>query len=56
MALHGGIDQYDRDSTILDFKSGNIRLLVSVEYELHSPVEDLVDLIICDQDNFCYIV
>lgn len=29
MSLHGGIDQYDRDSTILDFKAGNIKLLVS---------------------------
>jgi ATP-dependent RNA helicase DDX46/PRP5 len=28
MALHGGIDQYDRDSTIMDFKAGNIKLLV----------------------------
>ncbi|KAK3579535.1 hypothetical protein CHS0354_028367 [Potamilus streckersoni] len=29
MSLHGGIDQYDRDSTILDFKNGNIKLLVA---------------------------
>lgn len=29
MALHGGIDQYDRDSTILDFKNGNIKLMVA---------------------------
>ncbi len=29
MSLHGGIDQYDRDSTIMDFKAGNIKLLVS---------------------------
>ena len=29
MPLHGGIDQYDRDSTISDFKSGNIKLMVS---------------------------
>lgn len=29
MALHGGIDQYDRDSTIVDFKAGNVTLLVS---------------------------
>ncbi|VDK46227.1 unnamed protein product [Anisakis simplex] len=27
--LHGGIDQFDRDSTILDFKSGKIKLLVA---------------------------
>ena len=30
MALHGGIDQFDRDSTINDFKSGKINLLVSL--------------------------
>ena len=29
MSLHGGIDQYDRDSTMQDFKAGNIKLLVS---------------------------
>ncbi|XP_078576628.1 putative ATP-dependent RNA helicase DDX46 isoform X2 [Branchiostoma floridae x Branchiostoma japonicum] len=29
LSLHGGIDQYDRDSIINDFKSGNIRLLVA---------------------------
>jgi ATP-dependent RNA helicase DDX46/PRP5 len=28
MSLHGGIDQYDRDSIIQDFKTGNIKLLV----------------------------
>jgi len=28
LSLHGGIDQYDRDSTMDDFKSGNIKLLV----------------------------
>ena len=28
MPLHGGIDQYDRDSTINDFKQGNVKLLV----------------------------
>lgn len=30
MSLHGGIDQYDRDSTIVDFKSGKVKLLVSM--------------------------
>lgn len=29
MSLHGGIDQYDRDSTIVDFKLGKVKLLVS---------------------------
>ncbi len=28
-SLHGGIDQYDRDSTITDFKQGKIKLLVA---------------------------
>lgn len=28
MSLHGGIDQFDRDSTILDFKSGKVRSLL----------------------------
>jgi len=27
--LHGGIDQYDRDSTLSDFKKGTIKLLVA---------------------------
>lgn len=27
--LHGGIDQFDRDSTILDYKAGKIKLLVA---------------------------
>lgn len=29
LSLHGGIDQYDRDSTILDFKSGKCKLLIA---------------------------
>ncbi|XP_050299462.1 probable ATP-dependent RNA helicase DDX46 [Anthonomus grandis grandis] len=29
MSLHGGIDQFDRDSTIVDFKSGKIKLMVA---------------------------
>ncbi|TRY62763.1 hypothetical protein TCAL_11255 [Tigriopus californicus] len=28
-SLHGGIDQYDRESTITDFKSGKIKILVT---------------------------
>lgn len=32
MSLHGGIDQFDRDSTIVDFKSGKVKLLVSHFY------------------------
>ena len=29
LSLHGGMDQYDRASTISDFKSGNINILVA---------------------------
>ena len=29
MALHGGIDQHDRDSIISDFKKGDCRLMVT---------------------------
>ncbi|CAG2245181.1 DDX46 [Mytilus edulis] len=29
MSLHGGIDQYDRDSIIQDFKTGNVKLLIA---------------------------
>lgn len=29
LSLHGGIDQYDRDSTINDFKSGKVKILVA---------------------------
>lgn len=29
MSLHGGIDQFDRDSTIVDFKAGKVKLLVA---------------------------
>ena len=30
MPLHGGIDQYDRDSTLTDFKAGNFNILVGI--------------------------
>nr|CAD7569419.1 unnamed protein product [Timema californicum] len=42
MSLHGGIDQFDRDSTIVDFKSGkeqhkrNVRGQVKVAVECHN--------------------
>ena len=29
LSLHGGIDQYDRDSTLIDFKRGALKLMVS---------------------------
>ena len=36
MALHGGIDQYDRDSNIVDFKNGKIKILVSIARFLYT--------------------
>ena len=38
MPLHGGIDQYDRDSTIADYKANNISLLVSTLHSSHALV------------------
>ena len=29
LSLHGGMDQFDRDSTIADFKNGNIKIMVA---------------------------
>lgn len=29
MSLHGGIDQFDRDSTMIDFKNGRCKLLIA---------------------------
>ncbi|XP_040165907.1 probable ATP-dependent RNA helicase DDX46 isoform X1 [Anopheles arabiensis] len=29
MSLHGGIDQFDRDSTMVDFKQGRVKLLIA---------------------------
>jgi superfamily II DNA/RNA helicase len=29
LALHGGVDQQDRDSNLRDFKEGNVKLLIA---------------------------
>jgi len=29
ISLHGGIDQYDRDSAVVDFKNGKIKLMIA---------------------------
>ncbi|CAL1266357.1 unnamed protein product [Larinioides sclopetarius] len=58
MALHGGIDQFDRDSTICDFKAGKVSVLIAtsvaargldvkhlilvVNYDCPNHVEDYV--------------
>lgn len=30
--LHGGIDQFDRDSTIGDYKAGRLKLMVNFKF------------------------
>lgn len=43
LALHGGIDQYDRDSIMNDFKKGEVRLLVATSVAARGlDVRDLI--------------
>lgn len=52
MSLHGGIDQYDRDSTITDFKQGNIRLLVATSVAARGlDVKELILVVNYDCPN-----
>lgn len=52
MSLHGGIDQYDRDSTISDFKSGNIKLLVATSVAARGlDVKELILVVNYDCPN-----
>ncbi|KAL5240835.1 hypothetical protein ACI65C_008245 [Semiaphis heraclei] len=52
MALHGAIDQYDRDSTIVDFKSGQIKLLVATSVAARGlDVKDLILVVNYDCPN-----
>ncbi|XP_074647908.1 putative ATP-dependent RNA helicase DDX46 isoform X2 [Tubulanus polymorphus] len=52
MSLHGGIDQYDRDSTIVDFKNGNIKLLVATSVAARGlDVKDLILVVNYDCPN-----
>lgn len=44
LSLHGGIDQYDRDSVITDFKRGNIRLLIATSVAARGL--DVLDLVL----------
>ena len=44
ISLHGGIDQYDRDSAVVDFKNGKIKLMVievGNQNEISSDVHSL---------------
>lgn len=52
MSLHGGIDQYDRDSTINDFKSGRVQLLIATSVAARGlDVKDLILVINYDCPN-----
>lgn len=52
LSLHGGIDQYDRDSTMDDFKSGNIKLLIATSVCARGlDVKDLILVINYDCPN-----
>ncbi|XP_068155151.1 probable ATP-dependent RNA helicase DDX46 isoform X1 [Drosophila tropicalis] len=52
MSLHGGIDQFDRDSTIIDFKSGKVRLLIATSVAARGlDVKDLILVVNYDVPN-----
>ena len=52
MSLHGGIDQYDRDSTIIDFKSGDIPLIIATSVASRGlDVKDLILVVNYDCPN-----
>ena len=51
-SLHGGIDQYDRDSTITDFKAGRIKILVATSVAARGlDVKELVLVVNYDCPN-----
>lgn len=51
-SLHGGIDQYDRDSTITDFKSGKIKILVATSVAARGlDVKELILVVNYDCPN-----
>lgn len=52
MSLHGGIDQFDRDSTMVDFKSGKVKLLVATSVAARGlDVKDLILVVNYDCPN-----
>ena len=51
-SLHGGIDQYDRDSTITDFKSGKLKILVATSVAARGlDVKELILVVNYDCPN-----
>ncbi|RUS73987.1 hypothetical protein EGW08_018255, partial [Elysia chlorotica] len=52
LSLHGGIDQYDRDSIIHDFKSGTIKLMVATSVAARGlDVKELILVVNFDCPN-----
>jgi len=52
MSLHGGIDQFDRDSTIVDFKNGKVKLLIATSVAARGlDVKDLILVVNYDCPN-----
>lgn len=52
LALHGGIDQYDRDSVITDFKNGVTKILVATSVAARGlDVKDLILVVNFDTPN-----
>ena len=52
MSLHGGIDQYDRDSNIVDFKSGDMPLMIATSIAARGlDVKDLILVVNYDCPN-----
>ncbi|CAD5221535.1 unnamed protein product [Bursaphelenchus okinawaensis] len=50
--LHGGIDQFDRDSRIIDFKSGRLKVLVATSVAARGlDVKDLILVVNYDCPN-----
>ncbi|ESO85806.1 hypothetical protein LOTGIDRAFT_130484 [Lottia gigantea] len=46
LSLHGGIDQYDRDSTIVDFKNGVVKLLIATSVAARGLDVKQLDLVV----------
>lgn len=52
LVLHGGVDQIDRDSTILDFKAGRVPILVATSVAARGlDVKQLVLVVNFDAPN-----